>query len=280
MIIVICPMVMNYPQRRLGKPENVTIRIRTEVLSFSGNGTGTSKFRNQNPVSNPFLVSLLILIRYTVNPGPQDYIVSDFYHQSIVGILREALSHPVQGLHFHYEPYELYWKRSNESNPIRVFGELYTSPVFLDAHKALQDSPPEPGCHLPRVVAGLMLSLDSTHLTSFGDTKIWPQYLFFGNYSKYRRCKPNCHLCHHVAYFQKLPDKFKDFASSITEGKNLDSNFITHCNRELLHAQLQIILDDKFLSAYQHGVVIACVDGLERRFFPRLFTYSADYPEK
>lgn len=78
----------------------------------------------------------------------------------------------------------------------------------------------------------------------------------------------------------KLPDEFKDFALSVMEGKNIDSNLITHCNRELLHAQLKIILDDEFMEAYQHGVVINCADGLQRRFYPRIFTYSADYPEK
>jgi hypothetical protein len=78
----------------------------------------------------------------------------------------------------------------------------------------------------------------------------------------------------------KLPDKFKDFALSITEGKNIGSALLTHCTRELLHAQLKIILDDEFMNAYEHGVVIMCVDGLQRRFYPRLFTYSADYPEK
>lgn len=142
--------------------------------------------------------------RYNVNPGPRDYTIPDFYHRGIVSILQEALSQPLEGLHFHYEPYELYWQRASGSDPIRVYGELYTSPAFLHAHQALQASLPEPGCQLPRIVAGLMLASDATHVTSFGDTKIWPQYLFFGNQSKYRRCKPTLHLCHHVAYFQKV----------------------------------------------------------------------------
>lgn len=142
--------------------------------------------------------------RYTPNPGPRDYVISEFYHRSIVSILREALSHPLNSLNFHHEPYELYWQRNNDADPIRVFGELYTSPAFVDAHRDLQNQPPEPGCQLPRVVAGLMLSSDATQLTSFGDAKIWPQYLYFGNHSKYHRCKPSCHLCYHVAYFQKV----------------------------------------------------------------------------
>ena len=40
------------------------------------------------------------------------------------------------------------------------------------------------------------------------------------------------------------------------------------------------ILDDKFIHAYKYGIVIKGVDGIERRVYPWLFTYSADYPEK
>jgi hypothetical protein len=40
------------------------------------------------------------------------------------------------------------------------------------------------------------------------------------------------------------------------------------------------MLDDEFLHAYEHGVVLECIDGIRRRVYPRIFTYSADYPEK
>ena len=36
----------------------------------------------------------------------------------------------------------------------------------------------------------------------------------------------------------------------------------------------------EFIKAYQHGIVVNWMDGLERRFYPRILTYSADYPEK
>ena len=55
---------------------------------------------------------------------------------------------------------------------------------------------------------------------------------------------------------------------------------MAHCNREVFHAQWTIILDNEFLEAYAHGLVIDCCDGIQRRFYPRIFTYSADYPEK
>lgn len=47
-----------------------------------------------------------------------------------------------------------------------------------------------------------------------------------------------------------------------------------------MHGVLCLVFDDDFLYASQHGIVVQCWDGLKRRIFPRLFTYSADYPEK
>jgi hypothetical protein len=55
---------------------------------------------------------------------------------------------------------------------------------------------------------------------------------------------------------------------------------MAHLNRELFHAQWGIMLDDELLKAIEEGIVITCSDGVQRRFFIRIFTYSADYPEK
>jgi len=78
----------------------------------------------------------------------------------------------------------------------------------------------------------------------------------------------------------QLPGSFKEFALQYTGGKGPDKHLITHCNRELFHAQWEILLDDDFLAAYDHGILIQCHDGVTRRLYPRIFTYSADYPEK
>jgi Plavaka transposase len=48
----------------------------------------------------------------------------------------------------------------------------------------------------------------------------------------------------------------------------------------VFHAQWAILLDEDFIHAYRHGIVVECLDGVMRRFYPRIFTYSADYPEK
>ncbi|KIM62395.1 hypothetical protein SCLCIDRAFT_119837, partial [Scleroderma citrinum Foug A] len=57
---------------------------------------------------------------------------------------------------------------------------------------------------LPRRIVALMFWSDVTVLTSFGDTKLWPVYMYFGNESKYERCQPSNHLCMHIAYLQMV----------------------------------------------------------------------------
>jgi hypothetical protein len=47
-----------------------------------------------------------------------------------------------------------------------------------------------------------------------------------------------------------------------------------------MHEIWRSLLDDEFVHAYEHGIVLRCADGVQRRVYPRIFTYSADYPEK
>jgi hypothetical protein len=47
-----------------------------------------------------------------------------------------------------------------------------------------------------------------------------------------------------------------------------------------MHGVWEKMLDEDFVHAYKYGIVIMCIDGIERRIYPRFFTYSADYPEK
>ncbi|KAG6904574.1 hypothetical protein DXG01_008979 [Tephrocybe rancida] len=233
------------------------------------------------------------------NTGTHSTVIGDLYHRSVVSILKEKLANAIDVPYIHYEPYELTWSPSSEAEEIRVYGELFTSPALLDAHRELQRSPLEPGCNLPCCIISLMIWSDATHLTDFGTSKLWPAYLYIGNESKYRRCKPSLHLANHIAYFQsvnqtftvcvlglildhrQLPDSFKDFASEHIGGKGIPTPaFLAHCRRQLFHTQWSILLDEEFLEAWIHGIVIMCLNGVKRRFYPRIITYSADYPEK
>ena len=137
-------------------------------------------------------------------PGVKEYITGNLHHRSLVDVIKERIADPHSASTFHMEPYKLLWQPSKDRPEIRLHGELYTSDAFLEEHQALQDSPREPGCDLPRVVVGCMLYSDQTHLTAFGDNHLWPGYLHFGNDTKYCRCKPSCNLCSHVAYFEAV----------------------------------------------------------------------------
>jgi hypothetical protein len=78
-----------------------------------------------------------------------------------------------------------------------------------------------------------------------------------------------------------LPDNFLQFASDAhAKWRTQKGDILTHCRRELMHAAWKHLLDDDFVHAYTYGIVITCIDGVQRRVYPRLFTYSADYPEK
>ena len=63
-------------------------------------------------------------------------------------------------------------------------------------------------------------------------------------------------------------------------GRGPSKSLIAHIRQEIMHAQWALLLDDDFLQIYVHGMVIECVDGVLRRFYPQIFTYLADYPEK
>jgi hypothetical protein len=139
----------------------------------------------------------------TVDPGVRQYVAAELHHRSMVSVIQERLTRKSDCHLFNYEPYELLWKAGTRPEQ-HVYGELYASQAFREAHQKVLDSPAEEGCNLPRAIAALMLWSDATHLTSFGNAQLWPLYLFFGNESKYRRCKPSYHTCEHIAYFEKV----------------------------------------------------------------------------
>lgn len=156
-------------------------------------------------------IKIKVPFHYLTNvPGVKGFTVDDFYHRSLVSIVRERIRNDARdNAHFHFEPFELLWLPHNQGTgagpePTRLQGELYTSPAFMTAHQELQAATGESGCLLPRVIVGLMFWSDATHLTNFGNSKLWPLYMSFGNDSKYQRCKPSRNMCEHVGYFEQV----------------------------------------------------------------------------
>ena len=80
-------------------------------------------------------------------------------------------------------------------------------------------------------------------------------------------------------YITQLPESIKRFLSSISNKKD-NHDLLMHCKRELVHAVWKILLDNDFIQAYKNSIVVKCFDRITRRVYPRIFTYSADYPEK
>ena len=92
-------------------------------------------------------------------------------------------------------------------------------------------------------------------------------------------CKQtHCLSCNPLIVLQ-LPDSIKDFYRNLF-GATPSADVLAHLKRELMHRIWDMLLTPEFIHAYVHGIVIKCYDGIERRIFPRFFTYGADYPEK
>ncbi|KAF5319997.1 hypothetical protein D9611_011026 [Ephemerocybe angulata] len=215
--------------------------------------------------------------------GMEKHVAGQLHYRSIVSIVEEKIRNAEDSRHFYYDGYELLWQPGEEKEcpEFRLVSELYHSEAFLRAQREVRESPPPQigACNLPRIVIGLSFWSDATHLSTFSISKIWPLYMLFANESKHRRTSGQNDLSNHVAYFDSLSDGFKDYITERTGGK-IPPGLLPYLNREIFHAQWEVILDEDLLKAIVEGIVIECPDGVTRRFFIRIFTYSADYPEK
>ncbi|KAK0421714.1 hypothetical protein EV421DRAFT_1724714 [Armillaria borealis] len=205
--------------------------------------------------------------------------VPGFRYRPLVEVIKAAFT-DAQARLFHFSPFRRIFVSPLTGHETRIYDELYTSDAWLNAQQDLQRAANEPGCKLEKVIAALMFWSDATHLASFGTAKAWPLYMFFGNLSKYIRAKPNSGACHQTAFFPSLPDSINDFLRTLNISSNQQKALLTHCRRELMHEAWKLLLDAEFVHAYIHGIVLKCADGVYRRVYPRIFTYSADYPEK
>ncbi|KAI0715445.1 hypothetical protein C8T65DRAFT_573153 [Cerioporus squamosus] len=163
-----------------------------------------------------------------------------------------------------------------------VYTEFYNSDEMLDADADLQARPrhPDDPPDLEYAIGPILLWSDSTHLASFGTASLWPIYAYTGLQSKYTRGRPTSFSAQHIAYIPSLPDDFTDWFMKTFDGTAPRAELLTFCRRELYQAVILLLLDDKFLDAYRHRVIIFCGDEIRRRMFPRFLIHSADYVEK
>ena len=154
-------------------------------------------------IKSPIKISVPFHKRMS-HPGPKGFDAGILHHRKLTSVIREKITRLSTHPHLHFEPYEYFWQPNNATEPVRVYGELYTSEAFVEAHRVLQDSPGEPGCELPRVVLGLKFASDGTRLTTFSSAKLSPVYLVIGNESKDRQSKPSCQAFEHIAYLEEV----------------------------------------------------------------------------
>jgi hypothetical protein len=134
---------------------------------------------------------------------PQLYTIPGFHYRPLTEVIRAAFS-DIQAKAFHLLPFQRFWKDPLDGHQERIFDEFYTSDAWLEAQDSLQKLPKEPGCSLERVIAGLMLFSDATHLANFGTAKAWPLYMYFGNLTKYARSSPLSGACHLVGFLPSV----------------------------------------------------------------------------
>ncbi|TCD64617.1 hypothetical protein EIP91_003851 [Steccherinum ochraceum] len=238
--------------------------------------------------------------KFASEAAAPDFEVKGIQYRRLIEIIKNTFQ-SATATSFNLIPYRMYWKPDHgsvidgndepqpevdiepqeETAAERAYSEVYNSEAMVTEYEhIMQSNPPEPQApYTETVIAALMFWSDSTHLAQFGNASLWPIYMFFGNQTKYERCKPSSNAAHHVAYIPSLPDTFQDIYSQIF-GFAATADTIRHCKRELMHAIWLLLLDDEFMAAYEHGIVLRFADGICRRVFPRIFTYSADYPEK
>jgi hypothetical protein len=125
--------------------------------------------------------------------------------RSLTQTMLESIQDGSNSTALHWDGYKEVWQPPyHDAPPEQVWGELYTSDVFLFAERELVDAHKDSS--QPCVIAAFMIWSDSTHLAQFGQAKAWPIYAYFGNQSKYTRCKPSTRSARVVGYVPPVSD--------------------------------------------------------------------------
>ncbi|RDX49215.1 hypothetical protein OH76DRAFT_1351066, partial [Lentinus brumalis] len=222
--------------------------------------------------------------------------VDGVYHRNFLSMIEGVVSDASTPYanNIHWLPHELWWypadiPESSERTPtpkpppepIRVYTDCYNSSAMLEEDAQLRQQPrnPDDSPDVDYCVLPILIWSDATQLSSFGNASLWPIYVYFGNLSKYVHGRPTEFAAQHLAYIPGLPDSVQDEYLKAF-GVHASPDVLKFCRRELFQQIWLLLLDDEFMAAYEKGILLKCADGMVRRLFPRIFTYSADYPEK
>ncbi|THH06887.1 hypothetical protein EW145_g3769 [Phellinidium pouzarii] len=105
--------------------------------------------------------------------------INDFYYRPLTGIIRSVFQSKAESKNFCYEPYELRYKPLMGEPEMAVYGELYWSKKFREAHEEIQRLPQvSPDDNLPRAVVALQFWSDGMAATNFGNAKCYDIDIF------------------------------------------------------------------------------------------------------
>src|SRR6266550_3081392 len=60
-----------------------------------------------------------------LHTGPKDFDAGILHHRRLISVIKGKIART--STHLHFEPYELFWQPNDATEPVRVYGELYTS---------------------------------------------------------------------------------------------------------------------------------------------------------
>ncbi|KAK0207344.1 hypothetical protein IW262DRAFT_1469585 [Armillaria fumosa] len=189
-------------------------------------------------------------VEHTSEESAPKFEVTGIYHRNLLDMIVSAFQ-STAFLDFHLKGFKEMWDPGNGDRPERVYGEVYSSDIFLEMEDEVSLKLDPNG--LETVIAPCMLYLDSTHLTNFSTAALWPIYLLFSLLSKYVRARPTLGASHHLMYMPTIPDKIQD-AYLKYFGWHASPAILTFLKWELIHAIWAKLLSPEFMDAYINGV--------------------------
>ncbi|KAF7793821.1 hypothetical protein EIP86_004942 [Pleurotus ostreatoroseus] len=219
-------------------------------------------------------------VQHTSYDDVPTFSVPDVWTRDMAAVIEaEAKSASAKNLEFN--AFEQIYQDPITGDEERIFSELYNSDAMLREQEKIRALPPNPADppNIERAVWPVAAHSDETLVANFGDASMWPIYLLFPSLSKYIVNNPNTFTVHHIGYIPSLPENFKAEYKRV-HGVYPSDRIMRLCKNDLLQAVWLHLMDEKFMEAYEHGMLVKCGDGILRRLFPRFFIYSADYPER
>ncbi|KAG6905232.1 hypothetical protein DXG01_004078 [Tephrocybe rancida] len=173
-----------------------------------------------------------------------------------VAVIKELIESPLIGGKNQYTPCRVY---QDEKCKNHEYGEMNEGDWVWETQEKLLEG---------ATVVPVILSSDKTSLMLFsGDKQAYPVYLAIGTTDHKVRRQTSAHAMVLIGYIPVTKLECFSKARQAVEGY------------QLFHNSMEAILEP-LINAGKNGVIMTCADGMERRVYPILAAYVADYPEQ